>query len=499
MLLLGYDIGSSSVKASLVDADTREVIGFQKSPINEMPIDAPKAGFAEQDPKLWWHHVKQTTKALFASSEHNPNDVKAIGIAYQMHGLVLLDKDHQLLRPSIIWCDSRAVDCGKYAVKQLGSSYCLEHYLNTPGNFTASKLRWVKQNEPDIYNQIEHCLLPGDYIAFRMTGHIATTTTGLSEGILWDFKEERRAMELMDAMDIDASLWPESVATFGEQGRLSGAASDELGLPPNIIVSYRAGDQPNNAMALNVFNPNEAAATGGTSGVIYTITDQLIHDTKSRINGFAHVNHSSDQKRIGQLLCINGAGIQYAWMKKQVAPSDVDYAMMEQDTQSIPIGSEGLRVMPFGNGAERIFENKIIGSHILHLDLNRHQKRHLYKASLEGIAFAFVYGFEILKSIGLNPNLLHVGNDNLFRSSHFSNCICNLLGIPIKLIDTTGAHGAALGAGFGAGIYNSLVEAFQNQKIEKIYHPGHDAQVYQDVYAAWCTDLNHILTNHLKS
>ncbi len=489
MYLLGYDLGSSSVKASLVDSITGATILSVQYPETEMKMISHQEGWAEQEPETWWQHILRATQMLISKSSIDPKEIKSIGIAYQMHGLVLVDKDQKVLRPSIIWCDSRAVEIGNKALANIGQVKCLSHLLNSPGNFTASKLKWVKDNEPEIYSRIHKLMLPGDFIAMKLSGVINTTISGLSEGIMWDFKKGSIADLVFDEYGIDQSLVPDIVDGFSIQSTLSHEAAGLTGLAVGTPISYRAGDQPNNALSLGVIEPGEVAATGGTSGVVYGVVDQAKYDMESRINGFAHVNHSLDNTRIGLLLCINGAGIQYAWARKQMNNVQLSYNEMETLADTVPIGSDGLRIIPFGNGAERVLCNLSTGSQINNLQFNRHEQKHIFRASLEGIAFSFVYGFEVLKALGLDPSVIRVGNDNLFQSEIFSNTVSTLLDTNIELIDTNGAAGAAKASGVAVGIYKDIKEAFARLVTEKIYRPASDKEEYIAAYTLWKQDL----------
>jgi len=496
MYLIGYDIGSSSIKAALVDVEKNITLKVAQHPETEMDIMAQQAGWAEQHPEEWWKNLCLATKKLLVETNVEPSSIKAIGISYQMHGLVVVDKDQKVLRPSIIWCDSRAVEIGNQALADLGKETCFKHSLNGPGNFTASKLKWVKENEPQVFDKIDKFMLPGDYVAMKMTGETQSTMSGLSEGVMWDFMENKPADFLLDYYGIDENKIPEIAPTLSIQGVLTANAANELGLKKGTPVSYRAGDQPNNAMSLGVIEPGEIAATGGTSGVVYGVVDKNIYDTQSRVNTFAHVNHTKSDPRLGVLLCINGAGIQYSWVKQQFASDGMTYDEMEDILSAVNVGSDGLRITPFGNGAERIFGNKNIGSHIFNLHFNRHQKAHFYRASLEGIAFSFVYGIEVLKELGLSVDVIKVGNDNLFRSPVFSNTIAALVNANIEVIETTGAVGAARAAGVGASIYQDLKEATGKLKTIKTYENVGTNASYQDAYQAWLRDVKKLLEDY---
>ena len=488
MYLLGYDIGSSSVKASLVDAQSGKCVASAFYPKTEAAIIAVKPGWAEQEPSSWWENLKLATADIMAASAADPKDIKAIGISYQMHGLVCVDKDQKVLRPSIIWCDSRAVPYGQKAFDQIGHEKCLSHLLNSPGNFTASKLAWVKENEPELYAKIYKIMLPGDYIAMKLSGEICTTISGLSEGMFWDFAEGAPAQMLLDYYGIDRALIADIKPTFSEQGRVSAAAAAELGLAEGTPITYRAGDQPNNALSLNVFNPGEIASTAGTSGVVYGVLGDVNYDPKSRVNTFAHVNHTPDQTRLGVLLCINGTGILNSWMKRNVAPEGISYAEMNDLAAKAPIGSAGVSIMPFGNGAERMLENKEVGSSIHGVNFNVHDKSHLLRAAQEGIVFSFKYGIEVMEQMGMNVNKIHAGHANMFLSPIFRDTLAGVSGAVIELYDTDGSVGAAKGAGIGAGIYKDNTEAFATLEKLAVIEPAHTAE-YTEAYETWKSRL----------
>lgn len=471
MQFIGIDLGSSSIKVAVVDGETQSTVAVRRFPEQEMEIQAPEPLWAEQDPELWWKSMQSAIHLVLQEPGVHAQDIAAIGIGYQMHGLVLCGRDGEVLRPSIIWCDSRAVSYGNQGYASLGSSYCRKHLLNSPGNFTASKMKWVIENEPHIADQAKFLFLPGDYLAFRMTGTPSTTISGLSEGIMWDFSTHTIAHDLLSLYGIGDSLIPAIVPNTGMQGVLTSYAAAELGLPAGIPITYRAGDQPNNAVSLGVLNPGEVAATGGTSGVVYGVVDQNTTDPSFRVNTFAHVNHSEAIKRLGVLLCINGTGIQYNWLRQHMGGSQFSYDQLEHKASVISTGAEGLSLFPFGNGAERMLDNQVLGAAWHGLDFNRHGLGHVIRAGLEGIAFSFIYGMEIMKAMGVSVAHIRVGNDNLFRSSIFSNTVAQAMSSTIEVVETTGAVGAALAAGYGLGYYSSLEEATQKRKSVLMFSP----------------------------
>jgi len=491
-MYLGVDLGSSSIKLSLFDAKTGTILHSISYPKEELAIDAPQQGWAEQDPNMWWSNFLEAYALLTKSNGINTKDIQAIGISYQMHGLVLVDKELEVLRASIIWCDSRAVDIGNNAFQSIGESYCLPHLLNSTGNFTASKLAWVKQNEPEIYSKAYKFMLPGDYIAMRLSGKPTTTETGLSEGIFWDFKNQKVSNQVLDEYGISKDLIPEIVPAIGANLTIQQSVSEKLGLSNDVTITYRGGDQPNNAFSLNVLKPGETASTAGTSGVIYAVTDKNAFDKKSRINTFLHVNNTHESPRNGVLICINGTGILYNWLRRilNTGNGNIDYIHMNEMVDSVSPGSEGLVCLPFGNGAERIFENKLIGSHLLNMDFNRHHTSHLLRASVEGIVYALNLGFEMLKDLGIEQKTIRAGHANLFLSKSFREIFVNVTGIPLELYNTDGAAGAARGAALGAGFYATPEEAFESLEQIAVIEPDPDLVTkYKTLFVEWQDEI----------
>lgn len=516
MYLIGYDIGSSSVKACVVDAQTGKTLSTAFYPKQEAPILSLKAGWAEQEPESWWNYLKSATaEAMAAAAEKAGRPVSAlkeglaaIGISYQMHGLVCVDRTQKALRPAIIWCDSRAVPYGQKAMETLGADFCLSHLLNSPGNFTASKLAWVKEHEPEVYEKIDKVMLPGDYIAMRLTGTACTTVSGLSEGMFWDFKHNCVCKELMEYYGFSMDLIPEIRPTFSEQGRVTETVAEELGIKAGIPVTYRAGDQPNNALSLNVFNPGEIASTAGTSGVVYGVNGTVNYDPLSRVNTFAHVNHAAgtynraafpttEQARLGVLLCINGTGILNSWVRRNVVPEGCSYEEMNRMAENVPVGSEGLSIIPFGNGAERVMQNKETGCAVHGINFNIHGRNHIVRAAQEGIVFSFRYGIDVMKGMGMNVNKIHAGQANMFLSPLFRDTLAGVTGAVIELYETDGSVGAAKGAGIGAGIYKDNREAFSSLERLKVIEPDTAlGPVYEEAYQRWLNVLQSIEQIH---
>jgi len=489
MYFIGYDIGSSSVKASIIQAESGNCLASAFSPKEEMPMISVKNGWAEQNPEIWWQHLVLATKEILQRSRAKAGEIHGIGITYQMHGLVLVDKDQNVLRPSIIWCDSRAAEIGNKAFNEIGQEKCLSHLLNSPGNFTASKLKWVKENEPEIFEKIHKIMLPGDYIAMRLTGEIQTSISGLSEGIFWDFQKNDIADFLLEHYGFSRNLIPEIVPTFSVQGQLKKDVANELGLTENTFVCYRAGDQPNNAFSLNVLKAGEVAANAGTSGVLYGLSDKVTFDNFSRVNPFAHVNYEKEHTKLGILMCINGTGIQNTWMRNTIGNKQYSYQEMNQLAAEIPVGSEGLVILPFGNGSERILQNKQIDSQIHCLNFNQHTQKHLFRAAQEGIVFSFYYGMQIMKEMGLEINVIKAGYTNMFLSPVFGGMLSDLCGLPVELFNADGSVGAARAAGVGFGFYPDFQEAFKHLKRVKQIEPAQNNDLHLKAYEKWLSIL----------
>lgn len=332
-------------------------------------------------------------------------------------------------------------------------------------------------------------MLPGDFIATKLTNEIKTTESGLSEGIFWDFENRQPADFLLENYGFEKNILAETVPTFGIQGRVSSEAAAITGLKPGTPVSYRAGDQPNNAFSLNVLNPGEIAATAGTSGVIYGVSDLVKYDPQSRVNTFVHVNNLADKTRNGILLCINGTGIMNSWVRK-MAGENLSYSQMNEMAATVNPGSDGLLILPFGNGAERVLKNKETGCSINNLNFNIHGKAHLFRAAQEGIAFSLYYGIQIMQQMGVEIKIIRAGKANMFLSTVFCQTLADISGAVIELYNTDGAQGAARGAGVGAGIYKDFKAAFAGlMKIETIT-PSYDNQVLNEAYQNWEKELN---------
>lgn len=492
MLFLGIDLGSSSTKLSVLDGRTGKSLGSLSYPETELAINSPQPGFAEQDPEVWWDCIQKGFNRLVSRSGFDPKKISAIGISYQMHGLVLVDQNQKVLRPSIIWCDSRAVPLGNTALANLGDDYCFGHLLNSPGNFTAAKLRWVQENQPEIFSKVYKMMLPGDFIAMKLTGEITTTASGLSEGTLWDFKENRVATELLAHWGIDSNLIPTLVPSLGVQGEVKSEVARLLGLGEGVKVCYRGGDQPNNAFSLNVLQPGEVAATAGTSGVIYGVTDKPAADVESRVNTFLHVTNTEQEKRNGVLVCVNGCGRLYSWLRQTISAAGAtpSYPQLNDLAQAVSVGSDGLVFHPFGNGAERIFQNKNLGAQLRNLDFNRHGLGHMVRAAQEGIVFSLNQGFDVLKSLGGSCNLVRAGKGNMFLSDVFTQTFANTTQAAVELFETDGAEGAARAAALGSNFYASAKEAFNGLTRVAVVEPQANlAAQYQDAYQAWVSLL----------
>ncbi len=473
---------------TLFDADRGQSLGHATYPESEQPIDAPHAGWAEQAPSMWWDHFVSGFQALMKASGADPDSIQAIGIAYQMHGLVCVERDREVVRPSIIWCDSRASSYGDAAFDEIGHAKCLSRTLNSPANFTAAKLAWVRHNEPEIYDRIDKFMLPGDYIAMRLTGEVNTTASGLSEGVLWDFPRRAVSEEVLKACGIEASLVPDLVPSIGYQGTIMKDVAQQLGLNSTVQITYRGGDQPNNALSLNVLAPGHIAATAGTSGVMYAVSDQDVADPDLKVNTFLHLNDDEANKRNGILLCVNGAGSMYRWTRQLTETAT--YEEMNDLASRCGPGAEGVVVFPFGNGSERILGNRNPGASLLGLDVNRHDSSHVARAAMEGVAFAMKLGFDVFRTLDVSPETVAAGSANMFLSPLFRSIFANVTQTSLALYNTSGSEGAARAAAVGSGYFSSLEEALASiEVIEEIDPQQSESSRYLELYERWKTRL----------
>ena len=486
MFNIGLDIGTSFVKVALTEINSGKAIDLISYPEKEQDIISIKNGWAEQDPNVWWQNSCEAIRLLINRNNINPVNIKGVGVSYQMHGLVMVDSSGKCLRNSIIWCDDRAVDIGKKAYYDLGNQFCVENLLNSPANFTASKLKWIKDNESELFSKIYKIMLPGDYIAYKLSGKINTTKSGLSEGIFWDYKKDKISTELLNYYGIKESIFPEIVPSFGYQCCVDEKGANDTGLTPNTPINYRAGDQPNNALSLNVLTPGQIAATAGTSGVIYAVSSNILTSESERINNFIHVSND-DNLIIGKLLCINGAGIQYSKLKNDL--NIESYDEMNEMSNIPPVGSSNLIYLPFGNGSERMLNNKNIGSKLINFDQNVHEDSFVIRSTLEGIAFAFVYGMQILIKDGVKPVNIRAGNDNLFRSNVFGETIATLLNLNIEIYETTGAIGASRAVDLHLGDFDKFGNNIIENDFLKNYYPQKNKFDYLNAYNLWLKEL----------
>ncbi|WP_339655368.1 FGGY-family carbohydrate kinase, partial [uncultured Salegentibacter sp.] len=342
---------------------------------------------------------------------------------------------------------------------------------------------------PENFKKASIMMLPGDYIAAKLSETPQISTSGLSEAALWDFSKGKLATEVLDKMGLSEDFIPEIVPSFGDQATVSSAIANELGLDPDTKINYRAGDQPNNAFSLNALKPGDIATTAGTSAVMYAVSAENTFDPESRVNTFLHVNNTEKAKHNGVLLCINGSGILYQWLRKIISVGReelIPYEKLNEEAAKVEPGSKGLRFYPFGNGVERIFSNKEVNSGIENLNYNIHQPAHLIRSACEGIVFAMNYGFEVMQSIGVEGKVVRAGKDNLFLSPVFREIFVNTTQTTLELYNTSGAEGAARGAAVGYGFYKEFDDAFTSLKcLERMEPDPKLSKQYQEIYQEW--------------
>lgn len=436
MAFLGIDVGTSSVKVSIVGEDGVILASATAPASSERAINSPNPNWAEQNPEDWWEDAQQAILNLPLEARLQ---VEAIGIAYQMHGLVLVDSQFQPVRPSIIWCDGRNIQESQILAESLGLDALENRLLNKPGTLTLAKLAWVAEHEPETLAKAHTFGLPGDFIAYKLTGEWSTTKSGYSEMVGWDFGASIPFEEGFRKAGWKLPL-PEARPNLEEGAPIQKVIAEKLGLPPSARVTYRAGDQPNNAFGLGVLQQGETAISAGTSGVLYGIGDSSpgLHEG---INRFLHVN-----SQIGVLMCLNGVGSALAFARRTWFQNQSYEALSELASQANPENCPYF--FPFGNGAERILSERAF-SGFTELDFNRHNLPELARSVFEGIAFAYRLGSEKMEKAGCLSKVVNGTESGLLKSSFFAQLLANELQVELILSEGDGSTAAARGAALG--------------------------------------------------
>lgn len=493
--VIGVDCGTSGTKTVLFD----EVGTVIASKTVEYPMYQPKNGYAEQDPADWANAMIATIKAVLSSGGVSADDVVGVGISGQMHGLVMLDENGEPLRRSIIWCDQRT----EAEVEQMNKLLGREKLIRITANpaltgWTAAKILWVRNNEPQIYEKCRHILLPKDYLRFILTGEFATEVSDASGMQLLDVPNRCWSKEVCSALDIDMSLLGKVYESCEVTGKVNKKAAELTGLKEGTIVVGGAGDNAAAAIGTGVAEDGKAFTTIGTSGVVFAHTSEIAIDPLGRVHTCcAAVPDSWHVMGVTQ-----GAGLSLKWFrdnfcaaeKETAAYMGVDeYYLMDKEAESVPIGSERLLYLPY-----------LMGERTPHLDPNArgmffglsamHTKKHMLRAVLEGVSYSLRDCVEVFREMKINVSDMMAcgggGSSPLWRSM-----LADLYNCPVKTASSKEgpALGVALLALTGAGVYSSVPEACAAVvKTDKIQQPNESAvpvyesyyRLYHDIYPA---------------
>lgn len=459
--LIGIDLGTSGTKSVLFDEGGK----ILASHTVEYPMYQPQNGWAEQDPQDWYRASIESIHAVMAKTGVSPNEVKGIGISGQMHGLVMLDQDGKVLRRSIIWCDQRTGQECEEITRRVGKERLLAITANPAlTGFTASKILWVRNHEPEIYEKCRHILLPKDYVRYMLTGEFATEVSDASGMQLLDIQNRCWSGEVCEKLEIDLAYLPKVYESPEITGAITPAAAQLTGLAPGTPVVGGAGDNAAAAVGTGIVREGRAFTTIGTSGVVFAHTDSMVLDPGGRVHTFCcavpgcwHV-----------MGVTQGAGLSLKWFRDNFCMAEKEtaqlmgvdpYYLMDQQVQQIPIGSERLVYLPY-----------LMGERTPHLDPDcrgvffglsaLHTRGHLLRSVMEGVTYSLRDCMEILRSMGLTiEDMMACGGGG--SSSVWRQMLADLYGCPVSTASSkeSAALGVAILAGVGAGIYSDVPSA----------------------------------------
>ena len=449
--LLGFDVGSSSVKASLVNADSGKCVATAFFPEKEAPIMAVKAGWAEQDPQMWWDNAKLSLKKIMVEAGATAEEIKAIGISYQMHGLVCVDKNLKALRPSIIWCDSRAVPYGEKAFKDLGADQCLSHLLNSPGNFTAAKLAWVKENEPENFKKIKKIMLPKDYLAYKLSGTFCTDYSDASGMLLLDVKNRKWSKEMCDICGITEDMLPKLFDSFEKVGELKHDLAAELGLRDGVVIAAGAGDNAAAAVGTGTVGNNKCNISLGTSGTIFMSSDSFAVDSNNALHSFDHADG-----HFHLMGCMLSAASCNKWWMDEILKTK-DYADEQKGIDKL--GENHVFFLPYLMGERSPWNNPNARATFTGITMDT-TREDMTQAVLEGVAFATRDMYEVAKSIGVAPKRTMICGGGA-KSPLWRRMIANILNVEVDVpsCEEGPGMGGAMLAMVACGAYKSVEEA----------------------------------------
>ncbi|NMB45770.1 MAG: xylulokinase [Firmicutes bacterium] len=484
--MIGIDIGTSGVK-TLVVTETGKIVAQATA---EYPLYHPKAGWAEQDPEDWWQATLTTLKKIGEDLGSDADRVKAIGLSGQMHGSVFLDKSGNVLRPAILWCDVRTADQCRYITETVGRDELIRHTSNPAlEGFTAPKIVWLQQNEPDVYRQVAKVLLPKDYVRYRLTGEIFTEMSDAAGSLLLDVTHRRWSEPVLQALNIDPEILPECRESIDVCGTLTQQVAESTGLPAGIPVAGGGADNACGATGAGIVRPGRVLSSIGSSGVIVVHTDQPQTDPQGKVHTFNHaIPH-----RWYVMGVIMAAGLSLKWFRDNLGHLEKQmesltgtdaYDLMSAQAAPTPPGAEGLVFLPYLNG-ERTPHADAYARGVFFGLTPRHTRGHLIRAVMEGVVYALRDSVEIIRAMGIPIEQVRAIGGGA-KSPLWRQMQADIMQLEVATlnIDEGPAFGAALLAGVCAQVYSSVEEAAENTvRIVHTTEPNRDlTRLYDDYY-----------------
>lgn len=474
--LLGVDISTTGAKALLIDP-AGQVIASATSPLT---LQIPNPLWSEQDPEQWWQGIKNSIRQVLVESQVDPASVVAVGLTGQMHGLVMLDESGLVLRPAILWNDQRTGSQCDRIRERIG----LKRLIQTTGNdaltgFTAPKILWVQENEPHIFTRTRHILLPKDFIRYQLTGEYGMDKAGGSGTILFDLCARTWSEELLEDLDLPPEWFPPTYEGPQVSGQISQLASAQTGLRAGTPVVGGAGDQAAQATGVGAVEPGKIALTLGTSGVVFAPTESALIEPHGRLHAFCHALPGR-WHFMGVMLSAAGS---LQWYRDTIAPEMSFDALVDEAARITP-GSEGLLFLPYLTGERTPHPDPYARGAWVGLTV-RHERAHMTRSILEGVAFGLKDCFELIRKAGQGDiDQVRVSGGGA-KSRLWKQILADVLGVELVTVNTTegAAFGAALLAGVGAGLYSSVPEACQQMiKITGSTFPSGEGEAYQEYY-----------------
>jgi xylulokinase len=495
-MFLGIDISTIGAKALLIDESGKVI----SSAITPVTLSTPRPLWSEQEPQEWWHGVTASVRMALGKANVRGADVKAIGLTGQMHGLVLLDESGEVLRPAILWNDQRCgAECDEIR-NRLGRGRLIEITGNDAlTGFTAPKVLWVKNHEPDVYARVRYALLPKDYIRYKLTDHLAMDKADGSGTILFDLKTRDWSGTVLDALGIPRQWLPMTFEGPEVTGEVGSDAAEETGLRAGTPVMAGGGDQSAQAVGVGAVRPGIAALTLGTSGVIFATTERALIEPEGRLHAFCHASPGR-WHLMGVMLSAAGS---LQWHRDMLAPQ-TNLETLAEEAGEIPAGSEGLIFLPYLTGERTPYADPLARAAWVGLTI-RHTRGHMTRAIMEGVAFGLKDSFTLIQGAGLvGINQVRTSGGGS-KSRFWKQILADVLGTELIMMSTTegAAYGAALLAGVGLGVWPDVEAACDaavkivgcvspDELNERVYGEMYDH--YRALYPTLKTTFNKLST-----